>query len=93
MPQYTLKLRWTAQGADPHHPHSVAHRRAQAIAAARRNRVTAWDGSPIDLKDITSDGDGATWKVAGADADICGMISTWTWFRNVTVSGGPHCRP
>jgi hypothetical protein len=92
MPQYTLRLTHTAQGADPGHPHNVTYRRNQAIAVAKRNNVTGWSGTAIE-DGITPLGDGATWKVEGSDFNICGMIAIWTWHKNVTVSGGPHCRP
>jgi|HubBroStandDraft_4_1064222.scaffolds.fasta_scaffold479668_2 hypothetical protein len=92
MPKYTLRVTHTAQGADLSHPHSVTYRRNQAIAVAKRNNVTGWNGTAIE-DGITPLNDGATWKVEGTDFDICGMIAIWTWHKNVTVSGGPHCRP
>jgi len=81
MPQFTLRLTWTPQGADPHHPVPVPARRNKARAVANRNHVT--------INSITDETDGATWNVDGQVADVRNMISTWVAHGNVNVSGGP----
>jgi hypothetical protein len=89
MPQYTLTLKWTDKGANPNHPHSVQHRRNKAKAVANSKQVTGWDGTPVKDTDITPTQTGAIWKVQGEDSKLKEMISTWEWFGNVKVSGGP----
>ena len=91
MPQFTLTLTWTAQGANPHHLVPVPERRRKAIAVANSNHVRNLQGLPIQDNgvDIVPTATGAIWNVDGQDADVRNMISTWVAHGNVTVSGGP----
>jgi hypothetical protein len=92
MPQYTLTLKWKEPGGGG--PIMVQKLRKAAIAVAKKWRVKAWDDTDIqDVKDIDSLGDGARWRVKGADSDICNMISEWEGHKHVDVSGGPVCPP
>jgi hypothetical protein len=96
--QYTLKLTWTAKGADPHHPFPVQARRNKAIAVARGNHVTGPGGKPIEqyITDLVNEQGiviGAKWEVeAPQDSNICRMLCEWSRHKNVTYSGGPPCR-
>jgi hypothetical protein len=81
MPNYKLTLKLL-------NPPATRARRALAIAAANDRNVTGQSGLPLNRgTDITDNADGTvTWRVSGAENEVCAMITDWVNYGNVQVT-------